>query len=192
MSEEHIDLDALMAEIFGAQKPVEPKFYLWYNDFNQVVGLSGKFLEDYNEYDYIEINRAMFDRLTNDNIHNYIIDLSSNPPVPVDISTSDTVKNAKIPQVTEWVNNRILQIQYVKSNRKLHVNVKNHLPSAKKIWIIPAGNYMIPLLSLEMHQQGTFVYDVPEWQNSKSCWCISNQPIEIFTAYREVEHEEDL
>lgn len=83
-------------------------------------------------------------------------------------------------------------IQFVKSTRKLNVEVKSQLPAVKKVWIIPRGNYMIPLLELEIQNQGVFEYDIPTWQNSNECSCISNQDIEIFTAYREVEHETNL
>ena len=86
----------------------------------------------------------------------------------------------------------MITLQFVRSTRKLFVNVKSQLPSVKKVWIIPRGNYMVPLLKLEIQSQGMFEHDIPTWQDSTECSCISDQDIEIFTAYREVEHETDL
>jgi hypothetical protein len=192
MSEEHVDLDQLMAEIFGTQQLAEQKFYLWYDELSRIIGFAGNIINEYESYPRIDIDRDMFETLSNDNIHNYIVDLTVTPPRPVNIGGNDVVKNSRIPRVKDWADSRLVKIEFVKSTRKLTVTVNSLLPAPKKAWIIPAGNYMVPLLFLELQNQGTFVYDIPAWLDSTSCWCISDQPIDIFTAYREVDNEENL
>lgn len=192
MNEEHVDLDKLMANIFGSQQSAEQQFYLWYNELNCIVGFAGNIINDYENYTRINIDYDTFEMLSADNIHNYIIDTTADPPVPVNINSNTINKNLSIPRIKKWTDNSLVKIQFVKQTRKLLVNVGSQLPAVKKVWIVPAGNYNVPLCYIELQQQGFYSYEIPQWLNSTSCWCISDQPIEIFTAYREVENEEDL
>lgn len=185
-----IDLDKMMAEIFGSTpKQEEQTFYLWYNNLNSVVGFGPTFIDDYKDYDYITINKEWFETLSNSNLHNFIIDTEKQ--LPVDISGNDLIKNVNLHKAGPW-SERLIQMQFVKSTRQIHVKCNTQLPSEKVLWIVPHGNYTVPLLTLKLSIAQEQVIDVPNWGKSKSCECISNQPIDIFTAYREVENETDL
>ena len=184
--------DWLFQSRFKAQKPAEKIFYLIYDNLNRIVSMSTKLNVEDSEHKVTTITREVFDKLNTHNLLNYIVDENVNPPAPINIAGEQSYRSLEIPEVIHWADNRLVLIQFVKSTRKLNVEVKSQLPAVKKVWIIPRGNYMIPLLELEIQNQGVFEYDIPTWQNSNECSCISNQDIEIFTAYREVEHETDL
>lgn len=190
MSEEHIDLDKMMAEIFGSTpKQEEQTFYLWYNNLNSIVGFGPTFVDEYKEYDYITITEEWFETLSNANLNNYIID--TDKKLPVDISGNELTKNVNLHKAGIWAE-RLIQMQFVKSTRQLHIKCNTQLPSEKVLWIVPHGNYTVPLLTLKFSIPQEQIIDVPNWGKSNSCECISSQPIDIFTAYREVENEKDL
>lgn len=188
--EEDIDLDKLMAEIFNSQ-PVqeEATYYLWYNKLNCIVGFGPNLSEEYKDYEYITINEEWFEKLSNSNLNNFIIDLENE--IPIDISGNDLTVNVNLHKAGPWTD-RLVSMQFVKSTRQLHLKVNTQLPSKKKMWIVATGNYTVPLLTLDIHNMTDEVIDIPNWQNTTSVECISNQAIEIFTAFREVEHEKDL
>lgn len=183
-----VNLDKIMTDIFGAQQESveDKKFFVNYDTLHKITSfgpLNG-------DGEYIFVDRAVFDELSNSTVGNYIVDVTNN--TVIDISGNQTAKNSRIPQVTNWVSTSIASLSFVKSTRQLHINVRTQLPTPKTVWIVPRGNYMIPLLTIQLQNAGETVLDVPKFLDSNSCQLLSETYIEIFTSFREVDNESDL
>lgn len=186
---EDIDLDKMMADIFGAQKPSEEqKFYVTYNEMNRITGL-GKYKGNVEE-SHILVDRVLYDELSNNTLSNYIVDKDNN--TVTDISGSQTQKNSRLSEVNRWSNKSLVQVTFVQDTRQLYVNVRSQLPNVKKIWIVPRGIYMIPLLTLDLQTVEESTHTVPKFGDSSSCQLLSQVDIDSFTSYREVVNETDL
>lgn len=186
---EDVDLDKIMADIFGAQKQSEEvKFYVKYDTLNKITEM-GQFRGNV-DGDHILIDSVLFEELNNSTLSNYIVD-TQNKTV-IDISGSQTQKNSRLSEVKVWDDKSLAQITFVQSTRKLNVNIRTQLPNVKKIWIVPRGNYMIPLLTLDLQVVEQTSYDVPTFGDSTSCQLLSQVDIDSFTSYREVVNETDL
>ena len=188
---EDVDLDKIMADIFGAQTqaPAEQMFYVSYNEMNKILGF-GKLERKDDDAEHIVVTRDIFDELSNNTVGNYVVDVENN--TVVDIASNQVEKNKNLSQLTEWLDTSIAKLTFIKSTRQLYVNVRTQLPTKRTVWLVPRANYMIPLLTLELQaQQETFI-DVPTFNNSNSCQLITDTNIEAFASYREVDNETDL
>jgi len=187
---EEVNLDKLMSDIFGVQQPdvKEEKFYISYDTVNLITGF-GKF-KGKADGNYILVDRLVFDELTENPTNNYIVDPDNS--TIIDISGSQVQKNSRLSEVKEWSDNSIAQLTFIKNTRQIFIKIRSQLPQTKTVWIVPRGNYMIPLLTLDLQEIQEEYYNVPKFSDSNSCQILSQVDIDSFTSYREVVNEKDL
>jgi len=190
------DLNKMLAEQFATTKPnkEEQKFYLYYDTFGKILGMSANVIEDFKEEQHTLITREEFLDLQNQNINNYVVDTSKTPVTIVDISAEYSKKNIKVPSVDPslWIENRLVTLQFVKDTRTLKIKVNNQLPAQRKIWVVPQGMYMRSLAEIILYAATDEDYHIPEYKNVKSCEILTEQDLNTFVAYREVENEKEL
>ena len=189
---EDIDLDKIMADVFGAQGQTkqDQQFYVSYNEMNKIVVFGNLKHKENDGNQFIIVERDVFDELSNSTVGNYVVDADNN--TVIDIAGNLTSKNASLPQVSKWAESSLVKLTFVKRTRQLHINVRTQLPAMKTVWLVPRANYMVPLLTIDLQSQGDTVLDVPKFNNSNSCQLLSQTPIEAFASYREVDNEKDL
>lgn len=190
------ELNKLMAEKFGSVQPnkEEKQYYLYYDMLGKILGMSSLPIEEHKEEHQTFINKEKFLELQNSNVHNFIVDSTTDPITIVDISTDYTKKDINIPKLNPrlWVENRIVKLQFVKDERTLKIKVANQLPAPKKIYVVPQGQYMRKLAEIVLHSATDEDYHIPPYKNIDSCEILTEQDLNSFVAYREVENEKDL
>ena len=137
------ELNKLMSEKFGSVQPnkEEKQFYLYYDMLGKILGMSSLPIEEHKEEHHTFINKEKFLELQNSNIHNFVVDSTTDPVTIVDISADYTKKDINIPKLNPrlWVENRIVKLQFVKDKRTLKIKVANQLPAPGKIYVVPQG-----------------------------------------------------
>jgi len=190
------ELNKLMSEKFGSVQPnkEEKKFYLYYDMLGKVLGMSSLPIEEHKKEHHTFINKEKFLELQNSNIHNFVVDSTTNPVTIVDISADNSKKNINIPKLDSrlWVKNRLVTLQFVKDERTLKIKVANQLPAPKRIFVVPQGQYMRKLAEIVLHNATDEGYHIPPYKNIDSCEILTEQDLNSFVAYREVENEKDL
>jgi len=190
------ELNKMMQQIMGSTKPnaEEQKFYLYYNTFGKILGMSSRHIEEFKEEQHTLISPEQFEELQNKNINNYIVDSTTDPVNIVDISAEYSKKNIKVPSIDPklWVANRLVTLQFVKDTRTLKIKVNNQLPAQRKIWVVPQGMYMRQLAEIILYASTNEDYHIPEYKNVRSCDILTESDLNTFVAYREVENEKEL
>lgn len=190
------ELNKLMSEKFGSVQPnkEEKKFYLYYDMLGKVLGMSSLPIEEHKKEHHTFIDKEKFLELQNSNIHNFVVDSTTNPVTIVDISADNSKKNVNIPKLDSklWIKNRLVTLQFVKDERTLKIKVANQLPAPKRIFVVPQGQYMRKLAEIVLHNATDEGYHIPPYKNIDSCEILTEQDLNSFVAYREVENEKDL
>ena len=91
-----------------------------------------------------------------------------------------------------WIKTRIVTLQFVKDKRTLKIKVNNQLPAPRRIFVVPQGQYMRKLAEIILHSATNEDYHIPPYKNIDSCEVLTEQDLNSFVAYREVENEKDL
>jgi GH43 family beta-xylosidase len=128
------------------------------------------------------------------NLNNYIIDRDSDPVKIVDISSNAIRNNSMLHKLdtTLWNPERLVTLIFNKETRKLKINVRTFLPSMRKIWVVPKGNYMLSLAQIDLQSKQEIEYHIKEYKKINSCEIITEDDVNVFMAYKEIENEADL
>ena len=99
------ELNKLMSEKFGSVQPnkEEKQFYLYYDMLGKILGMSSLPIEEHKEEHHTFINKEKFLELQNSNIHNFVVDSTTDPVTIVDISADYTKKDINIPKLNPKV-----------------------------------------------------------------------------------------
>jgi hypothetical protein len=185
-----VDLDQLMRDAFGSAKQdqEEQKFYLWYNAFGKILGFSSAMQEEFKDELYAFISKEKFIELQDVNLNNFIVDKDKDPVELVDISSDGARQNSKLHKIdpTLWNDDRLITLVFDKQTRNLRIKVKNQLPTKRRMWIVPKGNYMIPLADIELFAGIDEDYHIKEYKDITSCEVITEADLNIFVAYKEI------
>tara|TARA_B100001057_G_scaffold306619_1_gene306736 strand:- start:3911 stop:4501 length:591 start_codon:yes stop_codon:yes gene_type:complete len=190
------ELNKLMAEKFGSVQidKQEQQFYLYYDMLGKITGMSAAPIEEQKDNFQTFINKEKFIELQDVNLNNFVVDSTSDPVSIVDISAEWTKKDINIPKLDQslWTTNRLVTLQFVKDKRNLKIKVNNQLPVARKIFVVPQGQYMRKLAEITLHTATDEDYHIPPYKNIDGCEILTEQDLNSFVAYREVENETDL
>tara|TARA_B100000242_G_scaffold293602_1_gene272255 strand:- start:2139 stop:2729 length:591 start_codon:yes stop_codon:yes gene_type:complete len=190
------ELNKLMAKKFGSVQPnkQEQQFYLYYDMLGKILGMSSAPIEEHKDDHQMFIDREKFLELQDSNIHNFVVDSTTDPVSIVDISADYTKKDINVPKLDPslWIKTRIVTLQFVKDKRTLKIKVNNQLPAPRRIFVVPQGQYMRKLAEIILHSATNEDYHIPPYKNIDSCEVLTEQDLNSFVAYREVENEKDL
>ena len=190
------ELNKLMLEKFGSVQldKQERKFYLYYDILGRITGLSPKPMEGQEDNSQTFISKEKFNELQDVNLLNLVVDSTTDPVSIVDISAEWTKKDINIPKLDQslWTENRLVTLQFVKNKRNLKIKVANQLPVARKIFVVPQGQYMRKLAEITLHTATDEDHHIPPYKNVDGCEILTEQDLNSFVAYREVENETDL
>ena len=190
------ELNKLMLEKFGSVQldKQERKFYLYYDILGRITGLSPRPMEGQEDNSQTFISKEKFNELQDVNLLNLVVDPTTDPVSIVDISAEWTKKDINIPKLDQslWTENRLVTLQFVKDKRNLKIKVANQLPTARKIFVVPQGQYMRKLAEITLHTATDEDYHIPSYKNIDGCEILTEQDLNSFVAYREVENETDL
>jgi len=190
------ELNKLMAEKFNSVQidKQEQQFYLYYDMLGKITGMSPAPIEEQKDNFQTFISREKFIELQDVNLNNFVIDSTNDPVSIVDISAEYTKKDINIPKLDQslWTTNRLVTLQFVKDKRNLKIKVANQLPVARKIFVVPQGQYMRKLAEITLHTATDEDYHIPPYKNIDGCEILTEQDLNSFVAYREVENETDL
>ena len=111
---EDIDLDKIMADVFGAQGQTkqDQQFYVSYNEMNKIVVFGNLKHKENDGNQFIIVERDVFDELSNSTVGNYVVDADNN--TVIDIAGNLTSKNASLPQVSKWAESSLVKLTFVK------------------------------------------------------------------------------
>ena len=190
------ELNQLMAEKFGSVQidKQEQQFYLYYDILGKITGMSSLPMEEEKDNFQMFISREKFIELQDVNLLNFVVDSTTDPISIVDISGEWTKKDINIPKLDQslWNKNRLVTLQFVKDKRTLKIRVANQLPAPRKIFVVPQGQYMRKLAEIILHSATDKDYHIPPYKNVHGCEILTEQDLNSFVAYREVENEKDI
>jgi len=196
MSVSDLEFNQLMQQHFGSLKAnkEEQQFFLYYDLFGKILSMSANQQEEFKDDLVTTITKEEFLKMQDVNLNNYIIDRDSNPVKIVDISSNAIRNNSMLHKLdtTLWNSERLVTLIFNKETRKLKINVRTFLPSMRKIWVVPKGNYMLSLAQIDLQSKQEIEYHIKEYKKINSCEIITEDDVNVFMAYKEIENEADL
>ena len=191
-----LEFNQLMQEHFGSLKrdKEEQQFFLYYDLFGKILSMSANQQEEFKDDLVTNITKEEFLKMQDVNLNNYIIDKDSDPVKIVDIS-SNAVRNNSILHKLDpslWNPERLVTLLFNKETRKLKINVRSSLPSKRKMWVVPKGNYMLSLAEIDVQHKQELEYHIKEYKKINSCEILTEDDVNVFMAYKEIENETDL
>ena len=163
-----LEFNQLMQEHFGSLKrdKEEQQFFLYYDLFGKILSMSANQQEEFKDDLVTNITKEEFLKMQDVNLNNYIIDKDSDPVKIVDIS-SNAVRNNSILHKLDpslWNPERLVTLLFNKETRKLKINVRSSLPSKRKMWVVPKGNYMLSLAEIDVQHKQELEYHIKEYK----------------------------
>lgn len=191
-----LEFNQMMQEHFGSLKrdKEEQQFFLYYDLFGKILSMSANQQEEFKDDLVTNITKEEFLKMQDVNLNNYIIDKDSDPVKIVDIS-SNAVRNNSILHKLDpslWNPERLVTLLFNKETRKLKINVRSSLPSKRKMWVVPKGNYMLSLAEIDVQHKQELEYHIKEYKKINSCEILTEDDVNVFMAYKEIENETDL
>ena len=191
-----LEFNQMMQEHFGSLKrdKEEQQFFLYYDIFGKILSMSANQQEEFKDDLVTNITKEEFLKMQDVNLNNYIIDKDSDPVKIVDISSNAVRNNSILHELDPslWNPERLVTLLFNKETRKLKINVRSSLPSKRKMWVVPKGNYMLSLAEIDVQHKQELEYHIKEYKKINSCEILTEDDVNVFMAYKEIENETDL
>lgn len=191
-----LEFNQMMQEHFGSLKrdKEEQQFFLYYDLFGKILSMSANQQEEFKDDLVTNITKEEFLKMQDVNLNNYIIDKDSDPVKIVDISSNAVRNNSMLHKLDPslWNPERLVTLLFNKETRKLKINVRSSLPSKRKMWVVPKGNYMLSLAEINVQHKQELEYHIKEYKKINSCEILTEDDVNVFMAYKEIENETDL
>ena len=191
-----LEFNQMMQEHFGSLKrdKEEQQFFLYYDIFGKIISMSANQQEEFKDDLVTNITKEEFLKMQDVNLNNYIIDKDSDPVKIVDISSNAVRNNSMLHKLDPslWNPERLVTLLFNKETRKLKINVRSSLPSKRKMWVVPKGNYMLSLAEINVQHKQELEYHIKEYKKINSCEILTEDDVNVFMAYKEIENETDL
>ena len=191
-----LEFNQMMQEHFGSLKrdKEEQQFFLYYDIFGKILSMSANQQEEFKDDLVTNITKEEFLKMQDVNLNNYIIDKDSDPIKIVDISSNAVRNNSMLHKLDPslWNPERLVTLLFNKETRKLKINVRSSLPSKRKMWVVPKGNYMLSLAEINVQHKQELEYHIKEYKKINSCEILTEDDVNVFMAYKEIENETDL
>lgn len=191
-----LEFNQMMQEHFGSLKrdKEEQQFFLYYDIFGKILSMSANQQEEFKDDLVTNITKEEFLKMQDVNLNNYIIDKDSDPVKIVDISSNAVRNNSMLHKLDPslWNPERLVTLLFNKETRKLKINVRSSLPSKRKMWVVPKGNYMLSLAEIDVQHKQELEYHIKEYKKINSCEILTEDDVNVFMAYKEIENETDL
>ena len=191
-----LEFNQMMQEHFGSLKrdKEEQQFFLYYDIFGKIISMSANQQEEFKDDLVTNITKEEFLKMQDVNLNNYIIDKDSDPVKIVDISSNAVRNNSMLHKLDPslWNPERLVTLLFNKETRKLKINVRSSLPSKRKMWVVPKGNYMLSLAEIDVQHKQELEYHIKEYKKINSCEILTEDDVNVFMAYKEIENETDL
>jgi hypothetical protein len=191
-----LEFNQMMQQHFGSLKKdkEEQQFFLYYDSFGKILSMSANQQEEFKDDLVTNITREEFLKMQDVNLNNYIIDKDSDPVKIVDISSNASRNNSMLHKLDPslWNPERLVTLLFNKETRNLKINVASSLPSKRKLWVVPKGNYLLSLAEIDLQHKQELEYHIKEYKKINSCEILTEDDVNVFMAYKEIENETDL
>ncbi len=191
-----LEFNQMMQQHFGSLKKdkEEQQFFLYYDSFGKILSMSANQQEEFKDDLVTNITREEFLKMQDVNLNNYIIDTDSAPVKIVDISSNASRNNSMLHKLDPslWNPERLVTLLFNKETRNLKINVASSLPSKRKLWVVPKGNYLLSLAEIDLQHKQELEYHIKEYKKINSCEILTEDDVNVFMAYKEIENETDL